>query len=192
MGSFGCHTSSELTCYVCVKCFNIFHKSCAGRDWQSDLIWVDGHKVLCCTDDIEGSTFAELMDILNGKDDLEQNKDNHIMETTIEEQNVVIATLEANAQKKPILKNSNTQTQFFCNDTSTETEVDNSLKVIPNEVIDDAEKKKSKKIKFHDKMFKRGQAPKARNNGNFENLEPEEWIEESIHGEDKGSIKTDE
>ncbi|KAL3288609.1 hypothetical protein HHI36_003046, partial [Cryptolaemus montrouzieri] len=72
MEVFKCHKNLQVTCYICTKCYSLFHKRCSKRDWQGRLIHIDGHKVLCCTDKVE----EDNVEVLNGKiEELKHIKD---------------------------------------------------------------------------------------------------------------------
>ncbi|KAL3272841.1 hypothetical protein HHI36_014302 [Cryptolaemus montrouzieri] len=76
---FACHNNSELTCYVCVKCFSIFHKSCAERDWKAKLISIKDQKVLCCDDEVENDVFTAMMDDIQKKNEHERSREAHVI-----------------------------------------------------------------------------------------------------------------
>lgn len=46
LGNFVCCRDKELTCYVCVSCLSVFHKSCQKR---KIFTVVEGHKIVCST-----------------------------------------------------------------------------------------------------------------------------------------------
>ncbi|KAL3281731.1 hypothetical protein HHI36_004935 [Cryptolaemus montrouzieri] len=51
METFKCHNKTELTCYVCIRCFSVLHKSYADRDWKSKFRRIGGHKIICYNDE---------------------------------------------------------------------------------------------------------------------------------------------
>lgn len=52
--SFQCCKTHAFLHYVCVKCYNIYHKKCISR-LSKEIIHINGHKINCCSEDLSNS-----------------------------------------------------------------------------------------------------------------------------------------
>lgn len=50
---FMCCATKSSSIVICVKCGNIFHYSCAVRDWSEKVSFLEKNRVLCCADPFE-------------------------------------------------------------------------------------------------------------------------------------------